>query len=85
MKIRPIIDKFTLFEDNQSAIYISYGAENNKRTKHIDVRFHHIRDLIEKGVLDVKFIESRKQKADMLTKCISGEYLKSLCIDVKLL
>ena len=78
------VSQFTLFEDNQSAIYISYGADNNKRTKHIDVRVHHVRDLIERGIIDVKFIESKNQKADMLTKNMSAENLQLGCRNLKL-
>lgn len=63
---------FEIYEDNVSAIYISSGCGNTKRSKHIDIRFHHIKDLIEKNIVDVKYISSVGQKADLLTKSLSS-------------
>lgn len=36
---------FTIFVDNQAAIQLASNAEHHKRSKHIDVRYHYIRDL----------------------------------------
>lgn len=40
------------------------------RSKHIDVRFHFIRECIERGELVVKLVASKKQRADILTKAL---------------
>ena len=58
----------TIHVDNQSAIKLAKNAEFHKRTKHIDVRYHYTRELIEKKMLELKYIPSEEQAADGLTK-----------------
>lgn len=58
----------TLFVDNVSAIKLVKNPEFHQRTKHIDVRYHFVRDLYEKGIIDVKYVKSEDQYADILTK-----------------
>ena len=60
-----------IFEDNQSAIDLSYNPIHHKRTKHINVRFHSIREKIQEGVIQVKHISTDLQLADLLTKPLS--------------
>ncbi|XP_071637520.1 uncharacterized protein [Temnothorax longispinosus] len=57
----------TLIVDNQSAIKLAKNPEFHERTKHIDVRCHHIREMIENGEIKVVYIPSEMQKADILT------------------
>jgi hypothetical protein len=57
--------------DNQSALAISKNPLDHQRSKHIDIRFHHIRTLIEQGVINVKWIATDKNEADGLTKALS--------------
>jgi len=40
----------------------------NARTKHIDVRYHHLRDLVERHVIELTYCETDKMIADALTK-----------------
>ncbi|CAN0232626.1 unnamed protein product, partial [Scytosiphon promiscuus] len=42
-------------------------------TKHIDVRFHFIRDLHRRGVISVHYVPTGEQRADMLTKPLARE------------
>lgn len=58
------------FMDNQSAIRLVKNPEFHKRTKHIDVRYHFIREKFEDGVFDLKYIETNKQLADVMTKAL---------------
>lgn len=51
-----------VYEDYESATHISKAVENMKRTKHVDVRYHFIRDYIEKGVIQVKYILIRRNR-----------------------
>lgn len=70
-----------VYGDNECAIHISRAVENTKRTKHIDVRYHFIRNYIEKGVIQVKYINMKEQKADLLTKFLPKQnfrYLRDL-------
>ena len=67
-----------IFEDNQGAVSLSKGSKINARTKHIDIKFHHMRSLVAKGVVDVKYIETNLQRADILTKSLGAvKFLKN--------
>lgn len=57
-----------LYCDNQSAIRIAYNSENNKRLKHIDIKFAFIKEKLENKVIEIKYISTEKQMADMFTK-----------------
>jgi hypothetical protein len=54
--------------DNMSAIELSKNPVYHDRSKHIDSRYHYIRDCIEKGVVDVDHVGTDDQLADILTK-----------------
>ena len=67
-----------IFEDNQGAVSLSKGSKITSRTKHIDIKFHHVRSLVVKGVVDVKYIETDLQRADILTKKLGAvKFLKN--------
>jgi hypothetical protein len=64
----------TVYEDNQSAITIA-TSENTRRSKHIDVRHHYIKDLINRGVFALQYIPSIV--ADIMTKALGhGPFVK---------
>ncbi len=67
-----------LHSDSQSAIHLAKNSAFHSRTKHIDLRYHFIRSLIEDGVLKLVKIAGSKNLADMLTKPITPEKLE-LC------
>ena len=62
-----------LFEDNQGAIAMAENPVSGGRTKHIDVRHHFIRELVDRRVLTIQFTESSGQHADILTKPLGLE------------
>ena len=55
-------------EDNQAAERLAKDYGCQKRTKHIDVRFHYVRQLEEAGIIAVRYKRSEEQLADLLTK-----------------
>ena len=57
-----------VFEDDQGAIAIAENPISGGRTKNIDVRYHFIRELVERKVLNIQYTESSNQHADILTK-----------------
>ena len=57
-----------IFCDNTSAIAITQNPVLHSRTKHIDVRFHFIRDHIEKKNVRIEYVCTEKQLADIFTK-----------------
>ena len=64
--------------DNQTAQKLSAGEASSQRTKHIDIRHHFIRDEVSKEVLEVKWIPTDEQLADMLTKSLGPARHKML-------
>ena len=62
------LSKSTIYCDNSSAINLSKNPVNHSRTKHIDIRHHFLRDNIEKDVINLDFIPSENQLADIFTK-----------------
>ena len=50
------VQKFRLLVDNKSGIELSKNPMHHDRSKHIDNRFHYIRECIEKGVVDVDHV-----------------------------
>nr|KYP40500.1 Copia protein [Cajanus cajan] len=54
--------------DNKSAIELAKNPVNHGRSKHIDVRFHFIREQIKKRKVELEHVESRAQAADVFTK-----------------
>ena len=59
-----------LWVDNQSAIALSKNPVFHDRSKHIDVRYHFIRECVEEGRIALKFITTEQQMADGLTKAL---------------
>ncbi|WP_317202153.1 Ty1/Copia family ribonuclease HI, partial [Janthinobacterium sp.] len=57
-----------MFEDNTGAIFIMNNDQVGQRTKHIDIKWHHIRDMIKAGELHVMYIRSEDNPADIMTK-----------------
>lgn len=75
--IQPVI----LFIDNKSAIDLAKNPVFHDRSKHIDIRFHFIRECIENGDIVVKHVCTKEQRADSLTKALSAirfERMRSL-------
>ena len=57
-----------IYEDNQGAIQLAESNASGKRTKHIDVRYHYIREKINSGEIELRHISTVDQLADLLTK-----------------
>ena len=57
-----------IWADNQGAIALAENPEFHKRTKHIDTKFHWVREVIERGVLLLELLPTRFMAADGLTK-----------------
>jgi transposase InsO family protein len=62
-----------IFCDNQSAIKLSKSEAYRPRTKHIDIRHHHIRQLIDRKVMRVQHLSTKIMIADSLTKSVTKE------------
>lgn len=62
----------TIYCDSQSAIHLAKNQVYHSRTKHIDVRFHFIREILDEGDILLQKIGTEDNPADMLTKVITG-------------
>lgn len=58
----------SLLLDNQGAIKLIQNGVNSKRTKHLDVKYHYIKERVERNLINIKFIGTDEQTADILTK-----------------
>ncbi|KAL5835739.1 hypothetical protein ACOSQ4_015236 [Xanthoceras sorbifolium] len=67
-----------LYCDSQSAIHLAKNPSFHSRTKHIQLRYHFIRSLLEDGILKLEKISGAQNPADMLTKTVTTDKLK-LC------
>ena len=54
--------------DNQSRIHLSENPVFHDRSKHIDIRYHYIRDMVQQGAIRLQHIGANEQVADILTK-----------------
>ena len=61
---------FKLMVDNKSAIELSKNPVHHDRSKHIDTRYHFIRECLEDGRVEVEFIGTNGKLADILTKAL---------------
>ena len=57
-----------LFCDSQSAIYLTKDQMFHQRTKHIDIKYHYVREVIAQGKIKVCKISTHDNPADMMTK-----------------
>ena len=56
--------------DNQSCINLTENPLFHDRSKHIDIRYHFIRDYVQKGAVKLEYISTDKQVVDFLTKSL---------------
>ena len=63
---------FPLLIDNNSTIAVSKGEKITCNTRHIEICYHHIQDLIEKAIIDVSHIPSAQMAADSFTKSLDA-------------
>ncbi|GJT24815.1 hypothetical protein Tco_0894752 [Tanacetum coccineum] len=73
------------FCDNTSAIAISNNPVLHSRTKHVDIRYHFIRDHILKEDIELHFIPTQYQLADIFTKPLDEPTIKRLIVELGML
>ena len=71
-------DVMTLFCDNLSAINISKNPILHSRTKHINIRHHFIRELVEDKIISLEHIATKKQLANIFTKALDANQFEKL-------
>nr|GEX16433.1 hypothetical protein [Tanacetum cinerariifolium] len=63
-------NKIPMYCDNRSAIALCYNNVQHSMSKHIDIRHHFIRDQVERGVVELYFVTTDYQLADIFTKAL---------------
>ncbi|GJR39121.1 copia protein [Tanacetum coccineum] len=73
-----VFNKIPLYYDNRSAIALYCNNVQHSRSKHIDIRHHFIREKVEKGMVELYFMTTDYQLADIFTKALPRERFKFL-------
>ncbi|HEY5235406.1 MAG TPA: Ty1/Copia family ribonuclease HI, partial [Rhabdochlamydiaceae bacterium] len=71
--------------DNTSAISVANNPVMHSMTKHIDIRYHFIRDHISKGNIELFFIPTERQLADIFTKPLDEKTFNYLVSELGML
>ncbi|GJU08492.1 putative ribonuclease H-like domain-containing protein, partial [Tanacetum coccineum] len=71
-------NKITMYCDNKSAIALCSNNVQHSRSKHIDIRFHFIKEKVENGVVELYFVNTEYQLADIFTKALCRERIEFL-------
>ncbi|GJU32162.1 hypothetical protein Tco_1175751 [Tanacetum coccineum] len=67
-----------MYYDNKSAIALCCNNVQHSRSKHIDIRFHFIKEHVENGVIELYFVNTEYQLADIFTKALGREKIEFL-------
>jgi Reverse transcriptase (RNA-dependent DNA polymerase) len=78
-----------VYVDNGGAIFLTNNTSTGQRTKHIDIRYHYARELASDGIIEVIFVGTAENDADIYTQNTSSElydkhtskYMQSVEID----
>jgi len=68
----------TVYGDNQASLQIGNHDGATKRSKHINVRFHNVREKVSAGLITLIYVPTRDQVADVLTKHLNKPQLEQL-------
>ena len=66
-------ERYVLRCDSQSAIHMSKKSSFHSRSKHIDVRYHWIRDVLNDKLLQLEKVHTNENTSDMLTKALTKD------------
>eukprot|EP00253_Pinus_taeda_P017403 PITA_17403 len=65
------MDPTVIYRNNQSCIKLSKKSIFHDRSKHIDIRYHHLRDCVVKRIMLLLYVSTKEQDVDILTKALS--------------
>ena len=66
----PIDENIIIREGNGGAIKMATNHFSSRRTSHVDVKHHIVRDAVESGIVRIHYVKSGEQHADVLTKAL---------------
>ncbi|KAH8347582.1 hypothetical protein KR067_009651 [Drosophila pandora] len=62
------IKTLQVFSDNQSAQCLAKNPKFHARSKHIDIKYHHVRDMYKSKIINIEYVSTENMIADVLTK-----------------
>nr|GFD51221.1 retrotransposon protein, putative, unclassified [Tanacetum cinerariifolium] len=71
-------NKIPMYCENKSAIALCCNNVQHCRSKHIDIKYHFIKEQVENGVIELYFINTEYQPADLFTKALGRERIEFL-------
>ncbi|GKF65206.1 hypothetical protein Tco_0191723, partial [Tanacetum coccineum] len=71
-------NKIPMYCDNKSTVALSCNNVQHSRSKHIDIRFHFIKEQVKNGVVELYFINTKYQLVDIFTKALGKERIEFL-------
>ena len=78
------LDTTVILCDNQSCIKMTKNHVFHDKSKHIEIRYFYIRDMVQKGAIRLHYLSTNEQVVDVLTKPLSRvkfEYLhENICV-----
>ncbi|GJW43485.1 hypothetical protein Tco_0072284 [Tanacetum coccineum] len=74
--------KIPMYCDSKSAISIACNPVQHSRTKHINIRYHFIKEHVEQGTIELYFVETEYQLADLFTKSLLKERFEYLVLRI---
>ncbi|KAL0387727.1 UNVERIFIED_CONTAM: Retrovirus-related Pol polyprotein from transposon RE2 [Sesamum radiatum] len=72
----------TIYCDNKSAIAITKNPVQHSRTKHIDIKYHSLREATTRGEIELKYCSTEEQLADIFTKALPRNKFEELCMKI---
>ena len=74
----PVKESSQLLCDNLGATHLSFNPVNHSHMKHIQIDLHFVRDLVQKGSIQISHVYTQDQLADLLTKSLSKQHTELL-------
>ena len=72
-------DYIKIFYDNTSTIHTTKNANQHSKTKHIEIRYHFLRDHFKKGDIDIDYVSTNFQLTDIFTKPLDYNRFSFIC------
>jgi len=72
------LENVPLYCDNTSVINLTKNPIQHSKTKHIEIRHHFIEDHVQKGEVEMKFVKTNSQLADLFTKPLARDRFNKL-------
>lgn len=67
-----------IYEDNQGFIMTATSGKESHKLKHVDIRHHFLRNIIKRGDIEIRYIGTKEQLADIMTKGLPATPLKEI-------